>query len=276
MTGGSDRQGRWSDRPPPAASGQGERREGDAAPGEGAPGTLGLALLIAALLTVGALGWWLQLRPSLEPDARSLSTLPYAIAGFRGRDIPLESTVEAELRADANVQRAYVHPATGDLVWLYLGYYGTARGGRPEHTPRGCYTGAGWAITEARVVPGGAGPVNEYLVQKDGERRLVHFWYRSWRTPAMTGGIDQNLDRMAGRLLAGRADGALIRVSTPITSSAEAARSRLAAFERELAALVGERWPVEHPAGERREAGLREPPAPRARASGGGAPPGSG
>jgi len=240
------------------------------------PGALSVALLVAALLAVGALGWWLQLRPSLEPDASSLLTLPSEIAGFRGSDIPLGSTVEAELRADGNVQRAYVHPATGDVVWLYLGYYGTARGGRPEHTPRGCYTGAGWAIAEARVIRGGAGPVNEYLVEKGGERRLVHFWYRSWRTPAMTGGIDQNLDRMAGRLLAGRADGALIRVSTPITSSVDAARSRLVTFERALAPLVAERWPTEHPAGEARSPGLTEPPAPRARASGGGAPPGSG
>ncbi len=191
-------------------------------------------------------------------------------------EIPLEDTVEAELRADANLQRAYVHPATGDVVWLYLGYYGTARGGRPEHTPRGCYTGAGWAIADARVVPGGAGPVNEYVVEKGGERRLVHFWYRSWRTPAMTGGIDQNLDRMVGRLLAGRADGALIRVSTPITSSVEAARSRLAAFERELVPEVAERWPVERAAEGGRAAGIREPPGPRARASGGGVPPGSG
>ena len=56
----------------------------------------------------------------------------------------------AELRADFNLQRAYTGPA-GSLIWLYLGYYGTDRGGRPEHTPRGCYTGAGWGIEQART-----------------------------------------------------------------------------------------------------------------------------
>jgi len=213
---------------------------------------LGTGILCALLLAVGGLSWWLALKPALRADGSRLLELPQQIESWSGHKIPLETTVEAELRADTNVQRAYVHPS-GGVVWLYIGYYGTARGGRPEHTPRGCYTGAGWSIEEARVLsigPGSALRVNEYRVERDGEQHLVHFWYRSHRRTGILGGLDQNVDRLLGRLLDGRADGALIRISTPLPRGGDgdeiAARSRLFAFATQLDPLVGKLWPVEH------------------------------
>lgn len=210
-------------------------------------------LLCIALASVGAFAWWLQLRPSLEPEPEALGTLPHEIRGWRGEEIPLEATVESVLQADYNVQRVYLHP-TGRPIWLYIGYYGTARGGRPEHTPRGCYTGAGWGIESSRIIEHGPQPphqATEYLVERDGRRRLVHYWFRSHRRTGMTGGLDQNIDRFVGRLLEGRADGALVRLSTPIDAEGEVvARSVLRSFAAALDPLLAERWPAEHPEGE--------------------------
>ena len=205
-------------------------------------------LLCVALLIVAALAWGLALRPAPRVDASPLATLPREIEEWTARDIPLDSQVESVLRADFNLQRAY-RDSGGGLIWLYLGYYGTGRGGRPEHTPRGCYTGAGWGIAEARVLsadPDADLSVNEYVVERDGERRLVVFWYRSHRRTGMVGGLDQNLDRLLGRLFAGRADGALVRLSTRLRpGQEESARSRLLSFARVLDPLLGERWPRE-------------------------------
>ena len=208
---------------------------------------LGTAILVIGLLAAGGFAWSLQLQPTLEIDASALATLPTRIDIYDGHDIPLESTVEAVLRADFNLQRAYY--GAGSLVWLYVGYYGTTRGGRPEHTPRGCYAGAGWGIEASRtlrVVPNGELRVNEYLVEQNGERRLVHFWYRSVRRTGMLGGWDQNVDRFLGRLTSGRADGALIRISTPSEGDDEiSARGRLLGFASALDLLIAERWPTE-------------------------------
>jgi EpsI family protein len=208
---------------------------------------LGTAILIVILLAVGGFAWSLQLQPALEIDVSALATLPTRIEVYDGHEIPLESTVESMLRADFNLQRAYY--GAGSLVWLYVGYYGTTRGGRPEHTPRACYTAAGWGIEASRtlrVVPGGELRVNEYLVERDGERRLVHFWYRSAQRTGMLGGWDQNIDRFVGRLTRGRADGALIRISTPFTGDDEtSARGRLLGFAAALDPLFAERWPTE-------------------------------
>lgn len=203
------------------------------------------------LIGAGALAWTLQLRPSLVVDPSSLGTTPHRIGVFVGEDRPLDAGVEDVLDADFNLKRAY-HGPTGEPVWLYVGYYGTTRGGRPEHTPRGCYTGAGWGIAESRVVesdPARGLRVQEYVVERDGERRLVHYWYRSHRRTGMVGGLDQNVDRLLGRLFEGRADGALIRVSTPIRDDdVVAARGRLVSFGSRLDPLLAERWPVEHSA----------------------------
>lgn len=207
-------------------------------------------ILIVVLSSVGLLGWWLQLRPGLEVDATALASLPEDIPPWWSEDVALDEAVEAELRADLNLQRVYVDP-TGEPVWLYIGYYGTSRGGRPEHTPRGCYTGAGWSIDAARRIPtdaSGTRHVNEYLVSRNGTRQLVHFWFRSHREERLLGGIDQNLDRLVGRLGSGRSDGALIRLSADVTDGDEVgARSRLLAFGARLDPLLGERWPSETP-----------------------------
>jgi len=147
-----------------------------------------------------------------------------------------------------------------------VGYYGTQRGGRPEHTPRGCYTGAGWSIAQGRTLdvdPRTGLRVNEFLVEREGERRLVHFWFRSHRRTGMLGGLDQNLDRLWGRLLDGRADGALVRLSAPVVGDdLVSTRGRLLAFATRLDPLLAERWPTESPSGELRSLAARRS-APR-------------
>ncbi len=233
-------------------------------------GTLGL---FAGLLLAGGLAWWLQLKEPLVPEAGSLDALPRSIAGLRSVDVPMESLVERILQADHNLQRAY-RDATGSLVWLYVGYYGTERGGKPEHTPRACYTGAGWDILRHRVLevePGSDLRVNEFLVSREGERRLVHFWFRSYRRTGMLGDMDQNLDRLVGRLLNDRADGALVRISTPLQGDDEvSARSRLLNFASAVDPLLGQHWPRERRASEAADPTLARNAQPATERSGAG------
>ena len=210
------------------------------------------ALVWALLILAGLAAWRLQAQPALAPDTGPLEAFPVRLGVWRSDDVPLEPAVESALGADLNLQRIYRIP-TGDFVWLYIGYYGTEAGGRPAHTPRGCYPGAGWAIEETQVldVKDGKGlRINEYLIEQDGQRRLVHFWYRSHRTASLLGGLDQNFDRLLGRLLSGRADGALVRVSAPVeTGASEQTRARLLAFASQVNAELGAHWPLETTAG---------------------------
>lgn len=209
-------------------------------------------LLIVVLLGAGALAWSFQLRAPLAVDASPLGALPRQFAGWQAQDVPLESTVEAILRADFNVQRVYLH-SLGSRVGVYVGYYGTERGGRPEHTPWVCYPNAGWAIESHRTVLVDAArglQVNEFQVEKDGERALVHFWYRSFRSTGLLGGTDQVWDRFVGRLQHDRSDGALVRLSSAMGSDDDvvAVRTRLIGFGGEIDTLLDRHWPEERPA----------------------------
>jgi len=210
-------------------------------------GFLGLAFAL-----VGGFAWALQLRPPLEVNAQSLTGLPPELEQWHSQDVPLEETVELMLRADANVQREYVSPR-GERVWLYVGYYGTARGGRPEHTPSVCYPAYGWRIERQETVAISIAQglrATEYLAEKDGQRDLVQFWYRSYRRTGMLGGFDVGLDHFLGPLLTGRADGALTRISTTLQGDEETvARGRLLAFAIALDAQLAAHWPTETSAG---------------------------
>jgi len=208
------------------------------------------AVLAVLFVAVGALSWALQMRAPLRVDAAPLTALPKTLGSWDSHDVPLEQSVESMLRADANVQRVYLHP-TGERVSLYVGYYGTDRGGRPEHTPEVCYRSQGWDVVERRVLTVSEAPVfrvNEYVVEHEGVRHLVQFWFRSHRRTGMLGGFDQTLDRLLGRLLDGRADGSLVRISTPVQPGDEpAARTVLAQFASQIDVQLAAHWPKETP-----------------------------
>lgn len=207
-------------------------------------------IFVVSMLAVCALAWWLGDRPALAVDATPLAGLPTQLGRWTSAPLSLETEVEAELRADFNVLRAYRTPGE-EPISLYVGYYGTARGGRPEHTPRFCYTGAGWGILSSRTVTLSRDRdlrATEYVVQRDQERQLVQYWYRSHRRSGILGGFDQNVDRLIGMLVDGRADGALIRISSPIRDGdVDTARSRLLSFGGAIDASLADHWPIEAP-----------------------------
>ncbi len=203
---------------------------------------------VVLLVAAGSAAWWFQLRAPLRPEAASLATLPHRLASFEGIDTPVEDTVEQLLRADFNVQREYAHPL-GQVVWLYIGYYGTERGGTPEHTPRACYRTFGWEIVDEATLaidPGSGLTGKEYLVELQGQQQLVLYWYRSFRSTGMLSTLSLRFDHVVGQLSTGRGDGALVRLSTPLMGSDRAAaRALLLAFARILEPELAKSWPSE-------------------------------
>ena len=108
-----------------------------------------LGVLLLILLLTGAASWWLLLRGVTETDPSSLDALATSLGGWNAIDIEMDQAVADMLGADHNVQRAYHHPL-GYTVFVYIGYYGSARGGVPEHTPGVCYPAQGWTIVSSR------------------------------------------------------------------------------------------------------------------------------
>ncbi|PYR55946.1 MAG: EpsI family protein [Acidobacteria bacterium] len=102
-----------------------------------------LALVIAGAGLLSARAGGAEQAVAREP----LSKLPRAIAGWHAAgDTPLDAASLQVLGVDDYVNRRYVG-AEGQLVGLYIGYYGSQRQGDTIHSPQNCLPGAGWQPT---------------------------------------------------------------------------------------------------------------------------------
>lgn len=209
---------------------------------------VGNALLLAGLLATGLAAWGLRLTSGLAVDTTPLASVPQEVDGWLGRDVPVEDQVAEMLRADFNVQRSYRH-SHGSTIWVYVGYYGTRRGGRAEHTPPMCYRASGYRVAESQVLDlqdARGFRAQEMLVEDEGERRLVLYWFRSRERTGILGEFGQMIDRLRNRMTTGRADGALVRVSASVEDgNADAVRSQLVQFAAQFDRVLDRHWPEE-------------------------------
>lgn len=223
-----------------------------------------MLLLLPVLLASGALAWWLSLRPAQAPDVRGLAQLPSTLNDWTAMDLEIDQSVSDMLRADANVQRAYLHPQ-GYAVYVYVGYYGTERGGVPEHTPDICYPAQGWQILSGRNIRIGGREglsAREFVVEKGGERRLVHFWYRTRTASGITSTFGLQLRQFWGRVTSNRGDGALVRLSTPVyDGDLTSARAKLMPLGRAVDHAISSAWPTEAEVGTLSAQAVVSPPA---------------
>ena len=89
------------------------------------PFLVSVALLVVAAAVAFPIAWGSE----VGVVKVNLDQLPRRILGLEGRDDRFDESIYRVLNADYHLLREYrsdAHPA----VWLYIGYYGTARGGR--------------------------------------------------------------------------------------------------------------------------------------------------
>ncbi len=122
---------------------------------------------VVLLVIAGAVAFPIAWGSDVVVARVNLDHLPRQILGFEGRDDRFDESVYRVLNADYHLLREYrggAHPA----VWLYIGYYGTAKGGRPSHVPQACYTGQGFSIVEWTKIALPSGVVGPALSGVEG------------------------------------------------------------------------------------------------------------
>ena len=183
---------------------------------------------------------------------KNLDKLPYTIGGMSGVDIPMEESVIKELDPDVYVYRNYAS-IDARIINVYIGYYGTQKGGRTPHNPEGCYPGAGWSILKESVsiVPidqdGSKKDImlNTLQVKRGDVNQLVYHWYQTGRDTVIVNGVQQNINRFRNRLLHNRDDGAFIRISEDNGDNEVKTKKDIEDFIRQLFPLVVQNWPLE-------------------------------
>ena len=188
-------------------------------------------------------------------SAINLDGLPMQISGFEGREDALSQAVYDELNADKHIYRHY-RSDKGEQIDLYIGYYGTAKGGRTGHNPYACLPGAGWGIVtteKAPIVPemiqgekGRHARVNYTLARRGNRYQIMYHWYQSGGDRVLESGLKQNIQRFFGRVLSNRNDGAFVQITVFCEhEGVEAARDLGKRFAAHILALLPRYWPVE-------------------------------
>jgi EpsI family protein len=194
-----------------------------------------LAAGCVVLLKIGA--------QSRTPLQASLSTVPYEIAGHRGRDLEVKEEEQRVAGMDTYLLRAYQRDSTSGFS-LYVGYYEAQTQGKTIHSPKNCLPGAGWEPVESSPLtvslPNGSMTVNRYLLEKESSRAIVYYWYQgrgrvSWNEFAV------KWELLRDKAVHGRSEEALVRIVVPFRGSSTARADSLAsAAAREVVpALFG-------------------------------------
>lgn len=173
-----------------------------------------VAMLIAARQSL------IGRQPIHVPLASPLATFPEVVDGWRGVNAgDIDPDVARVLGADDYLNRLYYAEASGDIVGLYIAYYGSQRQGDAIHSPLNCLPGNGWTPivhTRRRVDVGTEQiPVNDYIVEKAGVRNLVIYWFQG-RGRVVASEYRNKAYLLADALRLGRTDEALVRIVTPM------------------------------------------------------------
>ncbi|KAB2890434.1 MAG: EpsI family protein [Desulfobulbaceae bacterium] len=206
--------------------------------------------LVAMILVAGAVaGIFSRHIPVVVKT--NLENLPMVISGYSAVDDSFSEAVYKELNADKHLYRHY-KPPTGSRVDLYIGYYGTAKGGRTGHNPYACLPGGGSVIVDTKVVnlrqsaTGKSVPINYVLAKKGGENIILLHWYQTAGDTVVSSGFQQNIQRFSGRILHNRNDGAYVQI-TGVSSDNDVDKTRdtMVHFAEEILNLLPAYWPEE-------------------------------
>ena len=202
-----------------------------------------LAFCAAFIFTIAKRG-----EPQVEKT--NLEKLPMNLAGYIGEEDSFSQDVYDELDADLHVYRHY--SANNTQLSLYIGYYGTAKGGRTGHNPYACLPGAGWGIIRQEIVriypsyyPKGV-DINFVVAMKDGIHNVMLHWYQTSGSKIVSTGLEQNIQRFLGRVLHNRNDGAYIQISSQVMKDdVLPIKNKMTSFAQEIIEFLPNYWPEE-------------------------------
>lgn len=189
--------------------------------------TVRFVILLVAILGVGVLvNTWAFLGEA-HVDRKPLKVFPEQLGVWQksGDQVIDEPTMKV-LRASDYLLRDF-RRSDGETANFYVGYYASQRGGASYHSPLNCLPGSGWMLSEPGKVsiarPDGSSFVaNKYVIQNGDYRSLMIYWYQGrGRSVASEywGKIYTVIDSVRLR----RSDGALVRVTVPISGSEQRA-----------------------------------------------------
>ncbi|MBL8200247.1 MAG: VPLPA-CTERM-specific exosortase XrtD [Chromatiales bacterium] len=176
------------------------------------------------------------------PERANLASLPLKIGDWSGREEPLEKVYLDVLQVSDYLMAQFSRPTDPAPVGLWIAYYDSQTQGAAVHSPKACLPGGGWQITsltehtiEGVGPDGGPLRVNRVEIGLGEQRQLVYYWFAQ-RGRNLTSEYLVKWYIFQDGLTLNRTDGALVRITTPITDTTDmqAGDARLEAFVRDI------------------------------------------
>jgi len=209
--------------------------------------SIAIIVLVTGIVLVHGLS---LIRGEMVVVERNFKNLPFTIGDWTGDERTFDQSIYDELRADENLYRIYRN-SNGDELGLYIGYYGTQRGGHPEHIPAGCYTGAGWGIesnTPLDITSQDSTKtirVNNFYARKGEKTEQTLYWLENFRGTVSHNGFEQNFEKIYTKLVHNRNDGAFIRINSHVQSTRDETLRFEIVFVKRLIPLLDKHGYVE-------------------------------
>ena len=200
-----------------------------------------LVVLLAGGTVVNAWNYLGEVKVTRKP----LGEFPKQVGVWSqtGGDEKLDNETMSVLRASDYLQRDYRGP-DGRVMNFYVGYYASQRDGATYHSPLNCLPGSGWVMKEPGSItirPEGrpAFVANKYLIQNGEHKELLVYWYQG-RGRAMASEYWGKVYTVIDSVRLRRSDGAMVRVTTPVMGSEQAALDAAGKLAAEASSLLPE------------------------------------
>jgi len=203
------------------------------------------AILLSLILVGGlAVNAWEYLGEA-RVERKELREFPKQLGNWQqmGGDRQFDNDTMAVLKASDYVLRDY-RGFDGRNVNFYVGYYASQRDGATYHSPLNCLPGAGWVMSEPGTItisPKGKAPfvANRYIIQNGDTKDLLVYWYQG-RGRAVASEYWGKVYTVVDSVSMRRSDGAMVRITTPISSSEPAALQAAANLAAEASTILPE------------------------------------
>lgn len=215
------------------------------------PTTSSWVRMFPVVVLLAGAGLFLHSRsqPELLPPHNPLASFPGRLGDWQGRDLALSPNVRQVLGEGDFLTRVYGRRPDEPFLDLFLAFFPSQRTGSSIHSPQNCLPGAGWLPVESSRIKllrpdGKAITVNRYLIGKGLERRLVLYWYQA-HGRAVASEYWAKFYLVTDAIRMNRSDGALVRITTPVSSqeSVENGERRAVEFAQQILPTLDEYFP---------------------------------
>lgn len=218
-----------------------------------APARLGLFAAACLILVFQASASRMLKIDEKDIGVPGLHTIPWQVGPWTASsDQSIGADVEATLKPDEYILRDYVDTGSGRNIGLFVAYFKSLQNNYGPHSPSICLPGSGWLVSSSKIVsfpvPGRDGgiPVNQYTMEKSGERILVLYWYQNDRD-VWAEEYHAKLRLLPDLIRYRRSDVSLVRLVTPLNAnSLESTTADCRRFTERMFPLLADHFAALH------------------------------